>query len=65
MVDDHTKAGEALKMLAQQKNVMLPPDVNPTHKETMAKLSKLKGADFDKAYVSGDGGCSRERRDGI
>ncbi|MGH7962134.1 MAG: DUF4142 domain-containing protein, partial [Candidatus Binatia bacterium] len=26
-------------------------ELNPTHKETMAKLSQLKGAEFDREYV--------------
>ena len=52
MVEDHSKAGEELKALAAQKKVMLPADVLPTHKEVMAKLSKLSGADFDKEYVA-------------
>lgn len=51
MVEDHSKAGEELKSLATQKKVTLPPDVMPTHKELMDKLSKLSGADFDKGYV--------------
>ena len=51
MIADHTKAGDELKQLAQQKKVMLPPEVSPAHKETMAKLSKLNGAEFDRAYV--------------
>lgn len=51
MVEDHSKAGEELKQLAAQKKVPLPPDVLPSHKEVMAKLSKLNGADFDKEYV--------------
>jgi len=52
MVEDHTKAGGELKQLAMQKKVMLPPDVMPTHKEIMDRLSKLSGADFDKEYVT-------------
>ena len=51
MIADHSKAGEELKQLAAQKKVMLPPDVLPTHKELMEKLSKLSGADFDREYV--------------
>ena len=51
MVDDHSKANEELKKLAEQKNVKLPPDVMPTHKELIDKLSKLNGAEFDKEYV--------------
>lgn len=52
MVDDHTKAGVELKKLATQKKVTLPPDVLPAHKQLMDKLSKLGGAEFDKAYVT-------------
>ncbi len=51
MIADHSKAGEELKQLAQQKKVMLPQEVNPKHKEIMETLSKLKGADFDREYV--------------
>jgi len=51
MIADHTKAGDELKKLAQQKKVVLPAEVNPAHKEIMAKLSKLNGAEFDRAYV--------------
>ncbi len=51
MVEDHSKANQELMQLAEQKKVMLPPDVMPKHKEVMEKLAKLKGADFDKEYV--------------
>lgn len=51
MIADHSKAGEELKALAQQKKVTLPPDIMPKHKETMGKLSKLSGTEFDKEYV--------------
>ena len=51
MIDDHSKAGEELKKLADQKKVKLPPDVLPAHKQLMDKLSKMSGADFDKQYV--------------
>lgn len=51
MIDDHTKAGQELMRVAEQKKVMLPPDVLPGHKEAMAKLSKLTGAEFDREYV--------------
>ena len=51
MIADHSKAGEELKQLAQQKKVMLSPELLPAHKETMAKLSKLNGAEFDREYV--------------
>lgn len=52
MIADHSKAGDELKALAQQKKVLLPAEINPSHKEMIAKLSKLKGADFDHEYVT-------------
>lgn len=52
MVVDHSKAGDELKQLASTKKVTLPAMVNPKHKETMEKLSKLKGTDFDHEYVT-------------
>ncbi len=52
VIADHSKAGEELKQLAQRKQVMLPQEVSPGHKETMAKLSVLRGAAFDRAYVT-------------
>ncbi len=51
MVEDHSKAGAKLKELAHQKNVTLPPGVMPKSKQTMEKLTKLQGAEFDRAYV--------------
>jgi putative membrane protein len=50
MVDDHTKANEELKSLAQKKMVDLPTDIGK-HQKTYDKLSKLSGSDFDKAYM--------------
>ncbi len=51
MIVDHSKAGQALEELARQKNVSLPSKVLPEGKQTMEKLSKLSGTDFDQAYV--------------
>lgn len=51
VIADHSKAGDELKQLAQRKQVMLPADVNPQHKETLAHLSDLRGAAFDREYV--------------
>jgi len=52
MIDDHTKAGDALKQVATQKSITWPTDVNATQKATAARLSKLSGAAFDKAYMA-------------
>ena len=51
MIADHAKAGEKLKQLAQQKKVVLPEAILPKAKQTKEMLSKLQGAEFDRAYV--------------
>ncbi len=51
MVIDHSKANQELMQLAQGKRVTLPQELLPKHKETMERLSKLKGAEFDRAYI--------------
>jgi putative membrane protein len=52
MVDDHGKANDELKQLASQKKIDLPADSGAKHKALHDKLAKLKGAAFDKAYMS-------------
>lgn len=51
MVDDHTKANEQLKAIASEKGMKLPEEPGPKHQAMYEKLSKLSGAEFDKAYV--------------
>jgi putative membrane protein len=51
MVTDHSKAGEELAKLAQDKGVTLPTDVDAKHKRLHDRLSKLSGADFDREYM--------------
>lgn len=51
MVDDHTKANDELKQLAASKGITLPTDLDAESKATMDRLSKLKGAEFDSAYM--------------
>jgi len=50
MVTDHTAAGKDLEALAKKKSFTLPTDIG-SHQSTYDKLSKMTGADFDKAYV--------------
>jgi putative membrane protein len=52
MADDHGKAQDELKGLAQNKGVTMPADLDPKHKQLRDRLSKLSGADFDKAYIN-------------
>jgi putative membrane protein len=51
MVDDHTKAGDELKMIAQNKNITLPADIGPKEKALRDRLLKLSGEAFDRAYM--------------
>jgi putative membrane protein len=51
MVDDHTKANQALKKLADKKGMDLPSDVSDEQKAVYAQLSKLTGTDFDEAFM--------------
>ena len=51
MADDHGKANDQLKAIAAQKGVTLPTDLNAKDKAEKDRLSKLSGADFDRAYM--------------
>jgi putative membrane protein len=51
MIDDHSKANNELKQVAASKNLTLPADLNPEQKEMKDKLTKLKGAGFDREYI--------------
>jgi putative membrane protein len=57
MIDDHTKALGDVTTLAQSKGVTLPTEVDAPHKAMAAKLDKLSGDAFDKAYMA-DAGVS-------
>src|SRR5262249_51808111 len=51
MVDDHSKANDELKTLAQNKNITLPTALDATDKATVDRLAKLNGESFDRAYM--------------
>ena len=53
MVTDHSKANEELKAIASAKGITLPTEMSADGKEMMEKLSKLKGEEFDRAYMDG------------
>lgn len=55
MIDEHTKALDDVSTLAKSKGVTLPTDVDPPHKAMAAKLDKLSGDAFDKAYMANAG----------
>jgi len=52
MVDDHSKANDELKSVAKQKNIDLPTSLDAKHQAVVDRLSKLSGAEFDRAYSS-------------
>ena len=51
MIDDHTRAGEALIQLAKQHKMEIPVEVDNDHKDHAEQLAARKGADFDRAYA--------------
>jgi putative membrane protein len=51
MVEDHGKANEELKNLADRKSVSLPSEPKPEMKAEKEKLSKMSGPAFDDGYV--------------
>lgn len=51
MVADHTQATSQLAPIASQKGVTLPTDVSAMHKHAANQLSKLSGAEFDRAFM--------------
>ncbi len=53
MVDDHSKANAELTQLAGSKGITLPTDLDAKHKSELAKMQKLSGAQFDRAYMDG------------
>jgi predicted outer membrane protein len=52
MIDDHTKALTEVQALAQKKGVTLPTEPDAKHTAMAAKLEKMTGDAFDKAYMS-------------
>lgn len=52
MMQDHSKAGDELTQLASRLGVSTAGQEDPTQKEPYARLSKLKGAEFDRAYMT-------------
>jgi len=51
LVTDHTKAGDQVKATAKQVGVTLKEEPSSEAQKDYDKLSKLKGADFDKEFV--------------
>jgi putative membrane protein len=51
MVEDHSKANEQLKQVASEKGVAVPEKLSPKDAATKARLEKLSGKAFDRAYM--------------
>lgn len=51
MIDDHRKAGDQLKAIAQRKHYTWPAALPPDAVALKERLSKLIGAAFDRAYI--------------
>jgi len=52
MVSDHSKAGEKLKAVVTSKGGTMPTELTSTQRREIDRLSRLTGADFDKAYTT-------------
>jgi putative membrane protein len=52
MVDDHSKANDELKQIAQSKSIKLPEELDAKDKSLMQRLEKLNGPAFDRAYMT-------------
>jgi len=51
MADDHSKANDELKTLAQSKKITLPSEIGAEEKALRDRLMKLSGPAFDQAYM--------------
>jgi putative membrane protein len=51
MVDDHSKANDELKALAERKKIALSAEIAPEDKTLRDRLMKLSGPAFDQAYM--------------
>jgi len=52
MVDDHSKANDRLKTIAQEHGVTLKESLGRDQKQTLDRLTALHGTAFDRAYMS-------------
>jgi putative membrane protein len=52
MSEDHSKAGDELQRIAQQKNMRAPSELTAKDDALMKQLQGLSGPQFDKAYMS-------------
>jgi putative membrane protein len=53
MVEDHSKANDQLKALADSRKIPMPTTVDVEHQNDQHKLDQLNGAEFDHQYIDG------------
>ena len=51
MVQDHTKAGDELKQIAETKGVAVAIEPDAVHKGFVKRLERLQGKQFDRSYI--------------
>jgi putative membrane protein len=51
MIDDHSKANDDLKQIAQQENMTVPTDLSAKDQAEKTKLAAMSGPSFDRAYM--------------
>ena len=52
MVQDHTRAGDELMQINSRRGITVPAEEDATFKQKVDRLTGLKGAEFDRAYMS-------------
>ena len=52
MISDHTKARESLNAIAERHHILTTALMDEKHRELKEKLAALKGAEFDREYIS-------------
>jgi len=53
MVEDHQKANQQLKQVAQSKQIQLDEQLDEVHKAKLAKLQKCSAQDLGRKYING------------
>ena len=59
---DHAAANQKLAQIAQQKGLQVPTQLDGKHKQELDKLARLKGEEFDKAFMK-DAGMKDHKQD--
>jgi len=52
MVQDHTKANQQLKQVAQSANIQISEQLDPVHQAKLQKMQKLPASEFGRKYVN-------------